>query len=385
MWDTMITGDFEGESYTIVGGGQTITGTVPSSLIANEDILNLNTLYTVTCDNSLGDTYTRQKYVEEYYGIYQLQFSSFEATLKVTTDAGARVFVTDGTITYTGVAGSDKFVTLNIGKTGTYSVTATLDNETTASVSVSITEEITYTASVPVFPIVAFDTGTDAEVAQMIRLARRGKIDLQQDGGWEIGDIRTITVSAFNGENSIFFPQQDVEIAISSFDNYMNCGCSMQFDFVSGLSTQIGMSYSGKVQGYAESGMRLITIPALVNALPSWLKDLLLEFSVLSNDRNSATVRETSGNKLALRSEVEILGQNVVSVIGQGSLIPYYNTAANRIKTACITGSVATWWTRSCSSPGAFYDTFVYVTGEGATSNDTWENYTRGLAPFGCI
>ena len=45
--------------------------------------------------------------------------------------------------------------------------------------------------------IVPWSTGTDEEIAAMIAAAHAGKINLQTDGGWAVGDVRSITVGAF--------------------------------------------------------------------------------------------------------------------------------------------------------------------------------------------
>jgi len=45
--------------------------------------------------------------------------------------------------------------------------------------------------------IVSWAYGSDEDVAAMIDAAREGTIDLHEDGGWCIGDMRTIHVGAF--------------------------------------------------------------------------------------------------------------------------------------------------------------------------------------------
>ena len=58
--------------------------------------------------------------------------------------------------------------------------------------------------------------GSDAEVAAVLAAAAAGTIDLQQDAGWSVGDVRLIHVDAFTGGNGVTCPAQDVYIAISS-------------------------------------------------------------------------------------------------------------------------------------------------------------------------
>jgi hypothetical protein len=371
--------DFIGQTYTITGDTTTHTGAVPAEMVVSQDIANLNTLYTISCDDSLGTTFSTQVYVGSYYGEYPVELSTFSATLKITTDAGAIVTASSTDRTYTGIAGADKTITFNIGASGTYTINATLNGESASPATVSIINEVQYTANVPVFPNVPWSTGTDEEIAQMISLAHKGKLDLQQDAGWQVGDVRTITVSQFTMYGSTTTPEQQIDIAISSFDDYESCGCVMQFDFKDQLSTGCGMnSGSTNVGGYGASRMFSETLPALVEALPYWLNGLLLTFNCKGYaGGGSSTIETITGNKLALRSGIEIFGSTSV---GEGSQIQYYTTTENRIKKRGHTGSASQWWNRTPADNFAF----GYVQANG-TSNSTSANAGFGVAPFGCI
>ena len=232
--------------------------------------------------------------------------------------------------------------------------------------------------------IVPWSTGTDEEVAAMIAAAHAGKIDLQTDGGWAVGDVRTITVSAFTDGVGTSHVQQDIDIVISSFDGYMSCGNVMQFDFKDSLAENGQMNTSAtNVGGYGQSKMKTLVLPALVDALPDWLKGSLIEFSVLASEGNgSSTIETVTGNKLALRSEVEVFGSKTGSFVGEGSQIAYYTTDTNRIKKRGHSGSAAPWWTRSPFYVGNNY--FCCVSGGGLPDGKI-ATYSNGVAPFGCL
>lgn len=229
--------------------------------------------------------------------------------------------------------------------------------------------------------IVPWATGTDAEVGDMIDAAQAGTIDLQQDGGWAVGDVRTIPVSAFSvgGVNQ---NAQNIDIVISSFDEYMGCGNVMQFDFKCALTAPYKMNNSS-ANDYENSTMKTLILPALANALPSWLASRLIEFSVLVTAGNaSTTVNTVTGNKLALRSEIEIFGTNTYSIQGEGSQIGYYATSDNRMKKRGRTGSNDAWWQRS-----PYYNNYMSycdTTSRGA-QNFHGATSTSGTAPFGCL
>ena len=230
--------------------------------------------------------------------------------------------------------------------------------------------------------IVSFTYGTDAQVGAMIDAAHNGTIDLQTDGGWQVGDMRTITVGAFTG--GVSFAEQTMTIAISSFEDYNSCGCVMQFDFVESLTPGCGMNASNtNVGGYGGSRMYTTTLPAMVSALPSWLSSRLLTFNVLASaGGQSATIETVGNNKLALRSEIEIFGTTSYSAAGEGSQIEYYKTSANRQKQSGYSGAANSWWERSPNASNSYYFCTVNNTG---TANALSASSANGVSPFGCI
>ena len=361
-----------------------VTETVPIS----EPITNAAGDVTISAENTVAVTYNKSLIA----AISQLQtaiaagFMPF-AYLNCTTNAGATVTAVSGTKVYSGVADNNGAVTLLIGAAGTYSVTATLNGKTSSAISVNVTQSGTvYTCKFPslVLEIVSWAAGTDEQIAAMLDAAKAGTINLQTNGGWAVGDVRTIQISAFTGGGNVAHVAQSIDIAISSFADYNACGCVMQFDFKDELATHVRMNPSNtNYGGYGATEMKTTTLPALVNALPAWLKDRLLEFSVLASmGSQSSTIKTVTGNKLALRSEVEIFGTTTYTAAGEGYQTPYYTTSANRIKKRGHSGSGGYWWGRSPYPSSSGY--FCYVDSSGGSYRDDASN-ARGVAPFGCI
>lgn len=229
-----------------------------------------------------------------------------------------------------------------------------------------------------------FATTSDSNFVAMIQAAHAGTINLQTDAGWNVGDKRTISISAFTGGGDVSHAAQSIDIAISSFANYENCGCVLQFDFADALAAGNRMNSSNtNLGGYGISEMYKTTLPALVNALPAYLRGLLIVFSCKASAGNkSTTIKTVTGNKLALRSEVEVFGRTIYSAAGEGSQIPYYTTDANRVKKRGHSGSANFWWGRS---PSANSTTSFCNLGVNDASLGFNANYTFGVAPFGCI
>ena len=234
--------------------------------------------------------------------------------------------------------------------------------------------------------IVPFATGTDEQIVAMIQAAHAGTIDLQTDGGWAVGDTRTINIAAFTAGGNVAVAQQDIDIVITSFDEYMSCGNVLQFDFKDELAQAVRVMTSfTNVGGYGASEMYSTTLPALVNALPEWLKNSLIEFSCLASAGGQLSAIETiTGNKLALRSEIEVKSDASRSFSGEGSYIPYY-TAETRVKkrghNGTGTGWDAAWWLRSPEKNSSNY--FVVCVNDGTNATGAQQNH--GVAPFGCL
>ncbi len=230
----------------------------------------------------------------------------------------------------------------------------------------------------------SFTYGSDAAIAEMIDAAREGLIDLQADAGWRVGDVRTIHLDAFTGGGSTAHAAQDAEIVITQFGDYNGCGCLFQFDFLNALSTdQRWNSSSTNVGGYGASEMYLTTLPAMVAALPEWLRTRLKTFNVVSGVGGGSSETETvPNNKLALRAQVEVSGQASYSAPGEGSQVARYAYPDTRSKTKGRSGLSTNWFLRSPSVSGT---TLCCYVASGGSVSTYYADSTYGLAPFGCV
>lgn len=230
--------------------------------------------------------------------------------------------------------------------------------------------------------IVSFSDGTDEQVAAMIDAAQEGLIDLQIDGGWNIGDTRTINIAAFTGGGDIEHEAQPIDIVITSFDEYMECGNVLQFDFKQVLKEEQSIeSETSSTLEFVSSEMYNITLPALANALPSWLSIRLKVFDaelVRYAIQPPSYLSRIINNKLALRSMFEIYGSGPK----EGKLIPYYKIIENRIKLKNGATDPIGWWfrTQDTTDKRKFYGTT-----NGYNPYTMLARTKLGLAPFGCL
>lgn len=236
--------------------------------------------------------------------------------------------------------------------------------------------------------IVPFEYGTDAEIGAIIDAAQAGTIDLQADAGWRVGDMRKISIGAFIAGGDITEPNQDIDIVISSFEEYNGCGNVMQFDFYELLSATVRMHGGAmEVNNYGDSEMCTVTLPALVEELPDWLKDRLITFDV------ETVEGAVAGNKLALRSGYEVFGdgsalsnlklnegepqidwyRRLIPQSGSSRRVGYNGNGSN------------SWWFRSTGDNKQRFQTAWIVTTNPPYLN-TYANSERAyVAPFGCL
>lgn len=233
--------------------------------------------------------------------------------------------------------------------------------------------------------IVSFEWGSDEQIAAMLDAAHAGTIDLQRDAGWRVGSMRKIHLDAFTGGGDTAHAAQDIDIVITSFKDYNGCGCVLQFDFVETLPVMQRMNpRSTNVGGYGASEMKTVTLPALADALPAWLKARLIPFDVLVSAGNKSSAIETvSGNRLALRSEVELFGTVDNSYPGEGEQNEYYSLPGVSKKFSGYEWSAnVPWWLRSPSNLANIY--FCNV-GSGGGAGNNVADYPSCLCPFGCL
>lgn len=364
--------DFIGQTYTVAGENEHHAGVVPEERVVEIVIDDLECTYTVTCPNDEGTEYSCEIVVGNYYGRYFGTINGFRAYLHIKAEAGATVTATIGDKSYTGTAGEDGYCTLTVKRIGTYSVTATLDEQTSSAVTAEAGETADATVEVTcaaIPKVVSWSKGTDSEIAEAIDKARNGELNLQTDLNWKVGDTRTIKISAFDGANASH-AEQDIDIVISSFSDYNSCGAIMQFDFKDALVTAEAFHSSG-INEYENSDLYKTTLPALANALPTWLTSRLLEFNISVEYGGIGT--STFANKLAIRTYDEIDKES-------NTRIAYYKSDAEAIKKRGHNGSADEWWTRTHYGSDCFG-----VMDSSAIFGAKDVTMTAGIAPFGCL
>lgn len=227
--------------------------------------------------------------------------------------------------------------------------------------------------------LVPFTYGTNEEIAAMIDAARNGLIDLHTDGGWRVGDFRNISVGAWTGGGNVSHSAQQMQIVISQFGDYNECGSIMQFDFQYGPSVGQRFGSTSTSLVYKTSEMYLTSLPAMVEALPEWLKSRLKTFNVVAASNNSATEFETvENNKLALRSFAEVFRSGTYYHSEEGPTVELYRYGGN------IAYKYPSTWLRTRAQSNYNYMCTIY-NGRTYSNQDYPTSTTVSICPFGCI
>ena len=190
-------------------------------------------------------------------------------------------------------------------------------------------------------------------------------IDACQSGSvpdtWLVGDQKTMTINGID---------YAIDIIGKSHDTYANGSGTAPLTFQ--LHDCYGTAYrmnssSTNDSGWANTEMRLTTLPAILALMPDEVQTAIKEVSKEHSPGGSYTNIYTVRDKLFLLSEIEVLGTNEESVSGEGSQYDYYKAGNSKVKQ--MSGSSTNWWTRSARSYNLTSFRYVNSAGNGGYSS----------------
>ena len=246
--------------------------------------------------------------------------------------------------------------------------------------------------------IVSWADGTDEQIAAMVAALDDGTLTIEETG-WQIGDERTVTLSAMDAigvtESHV---TQDVTLVLMDSQHYnlteATPGGSTKDHFVVGLKNVLAngtqMEQGGMYKTATENASwggcdrRVWCNNVFRMAIPNALRGCFKQFKVPSaTTYDGSSVTETD-DYFAMFAEMEVQGVRTYSNSYESaalSQIEWYKTDTNRIKRSGNSGDAVRWITRSLRTKagwfcGVKYDGTADVQGTAAV---------LGLAPFGCI
>lgn len=216
---------------------------------------------------------------------------------------------------------------------------------------------------------------------------------------YQVGDTKTIDMGSF-GTHTVRIANLSTPSECSQA-NFSQTACGTVIEFVDIVTTHImnpsgsykgnSYAYGWNVDGWSQSSIRTYLNSDIYNALPSDLKNLIINTTVISG--HGSTVGEvnfTSTDKLYLLATKEVWEQGTSNTIDSDTArentrqLDYYKlkgvtTSANLSRVIKkYNGSNKSWWFRSGFSTS---NSFFY----GASSNGRWDFfnaiYNIGVSP----
>lgn len=238
---------FSGQIYTVTGGeNESYTGTVPTELAAEVSVKDCETTYTVTAQNETGISHSVAVETGPYFGQYQAHLEDFAATLIVTAPVGSTITAVNGDNQYTGTIGETGSVSITVYVSGTYTVTATLDGEsTTGTVEIAENGE-SYNIALAYVQTTLNDNSW--ETIKKVSDAGQGA------NYWDVGDTKAITINGTVGATS--FTNLSINVFILGFNHNASREGTNRIHFKIGKigDTQVGLCDSSYGSSTSTSG-----------------------------------------------------------------------------------------------------------------------------------
>lgn len=198
---------------------------------------------------------------------------------------------------------------------------------------------------------------------------------------WSVGDEKDITVAG-----------ETLTLVIVGFDHDDKSDGSGKAGITFGLKNlmatarRMEATYTN-ANSFSDSEMYTWIKNTLLPSFPSDLQNVIKFVDKKTSAGNKSTTIKTDSMKIFLFSEVEIIGEAVYSVDGEGMQYPYLATVSNRIKYFSNgTGSTGMWWSRSPHKTNVNYFCLISTNGYANMPNSNNNaNNTRGVCFGFCV
>lgn len=285
-----------------------------------------------------------------------------ELKIIVTVASGATVTATKGSLSVSGTSVNGT-CTLIVPEAGTWSVSATLDWQTSGTQNVSVVDSYTVALSF------LEDNFADNDWTSIIAACHSGSVP----SAWVVGNSKTMTI---NGAS------YQIDIIGKNHDTYTAGGkAPLTFQLHDCYADKKDMNSSDTNNGgWTSCAMRSTHLPAILALMPTEVQNGIREVNKLTSAGNKSSTINTTADKLFLLSEVEIFGSTPNSAAGEGTQYDYYKAGNSKVKK--LNGSAATWWDRSPYDGNS--GSFCLVGSRGRTGTIGASN-ARGVAFAFCF
>ena len=433
---------FEGLPYTLTGGEESYSGTVPASLEAVHSLLAIETQYTLTVtDSAEEENYTRTIQTLDYFTALEVSIAPFAATITVTCPAGSTVTCANGSTNLQQTATSGTAV-FTVGNTGTWTITATLGDDsasgevvisadgeqksitlsyfsatitvnTDAGASVTCvkgddTQTKTATGGTAVFTVT--EAGTYTVTSTSGDNVKSDTVVISADGDaktvalyFSLADYSPAEIAAISeaGKAAQYFQTGDtIDIQLSGIGTMTLEIADFDHDYLSGSTSasKAGISFITKnllytgyqmntsntnVGGFPDSKLYDTLSSTIWNAIPAEWRNVIKTVYKWYGTGNATNNGEWFGSKIWVPLEYEMFGTTTYSPstehsTGNARKYPIFTNNNSRIKKMNNGAGSANYYWES--SPNAGNTTyFCYVLSDGSGGGNHAASNTNGV------
>ena len=274
-----------------------------------------------------GGTTESLTYPDEFVTAIQAIQTGTKLQIIASVTSGAIVTATKGSLSVSGTS-INGTCTLVVPEAGTWSVTATLNGETSNTMNVSVKDSYALTLNF------LNDNFADNDWTSIIAACHSGNVP----STWVVGNSKTMTI---NGAS------YQVDIIGKNHDTYTAGGkapLTFQLHDCYGERKKMNSSNTNS-GGWTSCAMRSTYLPAILALMPTEVQNGIREVNKLTSTGSHSVIIDTTADKLFLLSEVEIFGSTSYSAAGEGTQYDYYKAGNSKVKKR--NGSAVYWWERS--------------------------------------
>ncbi|MBQ3297981.1 MAG: hypothetical protein IJG97_04155 [Bacilli bacterium] len=204
---------------------------------------------------------------------------------------------------------------------------------------------------------------------------------------YNVGDTKTVDMGTL-GTHTIRIANKSTPTECSTA-GFSQTACGFVLEFADIITTQVMNSTNTNVGGWPASEMRTYVNSDIYNALPTELKNGIINTTVVSGHGSRDSANFTTADKMYLLSTKEVWGKEGTSVINYDSAetetrqLDYYKNAGVTTSNYSVAkkqnnGSNSYWWLRSACSSYAY--SFYIVSWNGVWDSGN-ASFNSGVSP----
>ena len=222
-------------------------------------------------------------------------------------------------------------------------------------------------------------TFQDDDWDTIVNNVRNGNTD-----DYNVGDTKTVDMGSF-GTHTLRIANKSTPSECNN-SGFSQTGCGFVLEFSDIISEHRMNSSDTNVGGWPASEMRSYLNSEIYNALPSDLKNIIINTKVISNFGSDDTSDFTSTDKLFLFNRKEIYNMDYGNISNYSRQLDYYGINGSFLLDSNYPSAIKKynntpleWWTRLCAESNN--STWYYVELDGSYNKNDQGSIIHGVSP----